>query len=113
MAQNVNLQVFRKTTPSYLLRFTKNGIAKPITGWTIYFTAKVNISDSDDLAKIKYTITAHQDALGGKSLIQFTQADTDRIGSLHYDIDYKDDEGNVGVLYYGRINFKQKTTNRA
>jgi len=113
MAKNVNLEVFRKTTKNYLLRFTENGTAKDISGWTVYFTVKEKISDDDSLAKINHNVTAHQDPTGGKSLIILTQTDTDRIGSYHYDICGKDIEGNVFVLYYGRIRFKQKTTNRA
>ena len=113
MAKEVNLQVFRKTTKYYLLQFKENGIAKDITGWTIYLTVKERISDEDSLAKINHNITSHQDAKAGKSLITLTQQDTDRTGSYHYDITYKDNLGNVGVLYYGRIRFKQKTTQRA
>ena len=113
MAKNVNLEVFRKTTINYLLRFTEAGIPKDISGWTVYFTVKEKISDADNLAKINHNITTHQDAKGGKSLILLTQEDSDRTGSYHYDITFKDNEGNVGVLYFGRIRFKQKTTQRA
>lgn len=113
MSENVNLQVFKKTTMNYELRFTENGIPKDITDWTIYFTVKQKISDEDAQAKINHDITTHQDPTGGKTIIQLTQEDTNRIGSYHYDITYKDDQGNVGVLYYGRILFAQKSTRRA
>ena len=113
MAENVNLQVFKKTTTNFELIFTEDGAPKDITDWTIYFTVKENMSDEDANAKIKYDIATHQDALNGKTIIPITQTDSNRTGSLHYDIVYKDDEGNVGVLYYGRILFAEKTTQRA
>ena len=113
MAENVNLHVFKKTTTNFELTFTDSGIPKPISGWTIYFTVKENMGDTDANAKIKYDITTHQDAPNGKSIIQITQADSDRVGDYWYDICYKDDQANVGVLYYGRIVFAEKTTQRA
>ncbi len=113
MAENVNLHVFKKTTVNYLLNFTKNGLPKDISGWTIYFTVKEKIGDIDANAKINHDLTTHEDAPNGKTIIGLTQTDTDRVGDYHYDIVYKDDQGNVGVLYYGRIVFAEKTTKRA
>ena len=73
MAENVDLEVSRKTTKVYELRFTvkATGSAEDITGWTIYFTAKTSLKDIDDNAVIKHTITDHIDAVGGKTLIEF------------------------------------------
>ena len=115
MAANVDLEVYRKTTKAYELRFTEKATGSPesLTGWTIYFTAKEFLTNTDNDAIIKYTITDHIDAVGGKTLIQLTQQDTDRVGSFYYDICYKDSSGNVGVLYQGRITFVEKATQRA
>jgi len=113
MAKCINLEVFKKTTKNYELRFKENGSAKNITGWTIYFTVKEKITDTDANAKINHDVTDHLDATSGKTLISLTQNDTNRIGNYYYDITYKDNEGNIGVLYYGRITFKEKTTQRA
>ena len=108
----VNLEVFRKTTKIYELNFTQDGNSKDITGWTIYFTVKEKKLDTDNNAKIKYDITTPQDATNGKTLIELTQSDTDRTGNYYYSIDYKDNEGNVGVLFYGRILFLEKVAQR-
>lgn len=113
MAECVNFHVFKKTTMNYELRFKENGIPKDITGWTIFFTVKEKIGDVDANAKINHDLTTHQDALNGKTVIELTQIDTDRVGDYHYDICYRDDQGNVGVLYFGRIVFAEKTTKRA
>lgn len=115
MAENVDLEISRKTTKVYELRFTvkATGLAEPLTGWTIYFTAKTSLKDIDENAIIKHTIIDHIDATGGKTLIELTQDDTDRVGSFYYDICYRDDEHNVGVLYQGRITFVEKATQRA
>ena len=113
MAGNLNLQVFRKTTKHYLLKFKKNGIARNITNWTIYFTVKEKMSDEDSAAKINHNITSHPDGINGKTLITLTQDDTNRVGEFWYDVTYKDDNDNVGVLFYGKILFTEKATQRA
>ena len=113
MAKCVNLEVFKKTTKSYELRFTENGQPKNIAGWTIYFTVKEKITDTDANAKINHDVTDHLDETNGKTLISLTKDDTNRIGNYYYDMTYKDSEDNVGVLYYGRIKFTEKATQRA
>ena len=112
MSKHIDLKIFKKTTKTYELNFTKDGVTTDITDWTIYFTVKEKKSDTDDNAKIKYDITIHQDATNGKTLIDLTQDDTNRTGNYYYSIDYKDDEDNVGVLYYGRILFLEKVAQR-
>ena len=113
MSENLDLRVFRKTTVNYLLTFVKNGAGRDITGWTVYFTVKENMGDADVDAKIRYDITSHEDAVNGKTVIHLTQDDTDRAADLWYDVTYRDTENNVGVLFYGRILFAEKATQRA
>lgn len=103
MAQYQDLEFFRKGTPSYELIFTKDGAPINITDWTIYLTVKENMVDTDANAKIKRDITTHTDAVNGKSLITLTSTETDLIGNYYYSFDFKDDEGNEGVLYHGRM----------
>ncbi len=114
MTKNTNLVIYSQTTKTYelIVKDTEYDRAKDITGWTIYFTCKENMIDADDNAKIKKDITSHSDPTNGKTLIELTITDTNLIGSYHYDIKYKDDEGNTGILYRGRINFEKPVTTR-
>ena len=100
------LEIFRKSSKAYELRFKKDGIVVDLTGWTIYFTVKEKVSDSDINANIKKTITSHLDAVNGKSLIELTPTDTDILGNRYFSFDYKTDDGDEGVLFWGRIKFK-------
>jgi hypothetical protein len=114
MTKNKNLGIFSQTTKTYelIIKDTEYNRAKDITGWTVYFTCKENMADIDDNAKIKKDITIHSDPTNGKTLIELTASDTNLIGSYHYDIKYKDDEDNTGILYRGRINFSKPVTIR-
>lgn len=99
-----DLKIIRKTTKAYELHFTKEGQAEDITGWTVYFTVKEKMEDSDNEAKIKKTITNHTDALGGISTIELTIVDTDlEAKEYYYSIDVKDIDANQLVLFYGRL----------
>lgn len=108
-----DLEIFKKTTKVYELRFRKDGIALDITDWKVYFTLKENMGDSDDDAKIKKDITTHQDAPNGITIIDLSATDTDLTSmSYYYDIKYKDDEGNAGILFRGRITIIEPVTTR-
>lgn len=102
----MNLIITKGATPTFELQFTDDDdIALDITGWTIYFTAKEKISDTDENAKINKKITTHSEALNGKTLIELTNTETNRTGNLWFSVDYKDDDGNEGCLFYGKITF--------
>ena len=114
MVKNKNLEIFSQTTKTYelIVEDTEYDRRKDLTGWTIYFTCKENMADIDANAKIKKDITSHSNPTIGKTLIELTAIDTNLIGSYHYDIKYKDDEGNTGILFRGRINFIKPVTTR-
>lgn len=109
---NQNLEIWYGTTPSYELKFIKDGSCLDITDWMIYFTVKSKIEDDDSLAVISKDISEHSAPLEGKTLIQLTTSETARTGSYYYDIVFKDDAGNVGLIKMGRISFKKKVTLR-
>lgn len=89
------LSVIRKTTHTYTLTFTRNGVVQNITGWTIFFTVKKNTSLIDTSASISKTITAHTDAVNGISQISLSSSDTDiPQGTYVYDITYIDTSNN-------------------
>jgi len=106
------LIVYKNTTKSYELNFTKDDKALNITGWTIYFTVKENIDDDDNDAVIKKDITSHSDPTGGTTFIVLTTDDTNREGNFHYDIKYKDSDGNSDILVKGKITFEKTVTQR-
>ncbi len=108
-----DLDIKRKTSRAYELRFHKNNVALSIEGWTVYFTAKENMADSDANAKISKDITAHLDAINGKTVIELSTGDTDLTPqSYYYDIKFKDADGNAGILFEGRINISEPVTTR-
>lgn len=108
-----DLQLIRKTSKSYELTFKKDGVPQNITDWTIYFTVKLNMQDSDDSAKIKKDVTTHVDVLNGKTLIELCSSDTDiPARSYYYDIKYKDANDNVGVILRGRYKVVEIVTQR-
>lgn len=105
MAKCIKLRRFRKSTsPSYYIKFNRD-----ITDWTVYFTVKEKMEDSDENAVIDKKITNHQDAVAGKTIITFTSDEVDLKGNYYFSVDYKDDEGNEDVIVYGRIQFVEST----
>lgn len=103
-----DLEITRKTTKIYEILFKKDGIAEDITGWTIYFTVKINVEDDDGDAKIAKVITVHSSATEGKTLITLEPTDTDiEAGIYWHSIDYKDDNDNEGVLFTGRLRISE------
>ena len=104
MAECKNLELIRKSTKTYELQFQKDGAGVDITGWSIYFTIKEKMEDTDEDAKLAKVVTNHDSATSGKTLIELSSSDTDiEKGNYCYSIDYLDDDGNEGVLVYGRI----------
>jgi hypothetical protein len=90
-----SLTVNRKTTNTYTITFTRNGVAENITGWTVFFTVKKNTSQTDALALISKTITSHTNPTLGITTITLSPTDTDiTAGNYLYDIVYVDDVGN-------------------
>lgn len=109
----LNLVVSKNTSKAYELQFKEDGIGVSIEGWTVYFTVKAKMTDSDDNAIIKKDITSHSDANSGKTVIELLTSDTDKdIGDYWYDIKYKDDEGNADIILKGKFTIKRPVTTR-
>jgi len=106
--KTVNIEFYKGTTEGYELLFYEDGLLVDITGWKVYFTVKEKMNDSDANAKIAKTISSHEDALNGKTLIELSKTDTNITkGNYYYSIDYKDDEDNEDVLIRGRLVVKE------
>jgi hypothetical protein len=108
-----NLFIKRGDTKPYTIYFEdEDGMDINITGWTIFFTAKINIDDSDDDAKIKKTIISHTDPINGETQILLTSTDTADVGNYVYDIQYKDTAGNIRTVMEGMLVIAQDITQR-
>jgi len=113
MLNRKNLEIYKNTTKTYELWFTKNGAGTDITGWTIFFTVKENMKDADISAKIKKDITSHDDATSGKTSIELSATDTALpAGNYYYDIKYLDDDGNQDIILSGRLRIVDPVTQR-
>ena len=103
------IEIVKGDTKQYELVFKEDGGAVDLTDWTVYFTVKENMEDSDEDAKIAISISSFDDPSSGKALIPLTSTDTNiEVGRYHYSFDYKDDEGNEGVLLEGRLTVRRK-----
>lgn len=90
------LGVIRGDTKIYTLTYTdSDGEPLDLTGYTVWFTVKENVDDTDASAKIQKEITSHTDPTNGITTVTLDPADTDDLaGSYHYDIQLVDSDGN-------------------
>ena len=108
MAERQNLEIERRSTKAYTVKFFKEGSVEDITGWTVYMTIKSNIDDLDADAKLKKKITEHLNAQEGIAIIELTSDDTDiTAGNYYYSIDYLDDDDNESTVINGVIKIKE------
>ena len=111
----MNFSLKRGDDQVFALEFTENGVVKDITGWTIYFTLKKNIDDTDANAVLKKDITTHTDPTQGKTEIPLLNAETDVLEGLYfYDIQYKDvaTPAIVKTVLSGQMTFTKDVTRR-
>ena len=92
-----SLSIIRGDTASIEVQITQDGTPINITGYTVFFTAKKNLSDSDASAAIKKDITSHSDPVNGKTLVSLAPADTSSlaIGNYHWDLQLKSGAGAI------------------
>jgi hypothetical protein len=90
-----------------------DGVAKNITGWTIYFTLKRKASDVDADAVYAKNFTPN-DPTGGIGTVLLTHAETlPLLGVYVYDIKYKDNQDVVKKIIGGGFSVRQTITVRA
>lgn len=114
MATN-NLSIIRGDDKYYNLTFTDGtGSAIDITNWTIYFTVKSNLSDTDDSnALIQKDVSSHTDPTNGKTRVHLTHGDTDLTkGDYYYDIQVKKDNGDIITVVNGIFEVAYDVTRR-
>jgi len=90
-----------------------SGSAVDITGWTIFFTAKTNKTDTDDNAIIKKEVSTHTNPTQGISSLTLTNSDTNVTAKTYwYDIQAVDGSNNVHTFGVGQFEVKQDVTTR-
>lgn len=109
-----DLEMTRGRDYYFQLVFSENGSAINITDWTIYFTAKVKATDSDDNAVIKVDLTTHTDPTNGITVLHVSKEDTLVAGGKYlYDITAKTDTDDVlPPLMYGTLQINLNITGR-
>jgi predicted metalloendopeptidase len=109
-----NLEIVRGDDKFYNLTFTdSNGDPIDITGWTIFFTAKLrkNQTDSEGL---QVNVSVHTDAVNGETQIHLPNTDTINLqpGNYYYDIQAKKDNGNIFTILMGKLKVYEHITIR-
>lgn len=93
-----DLSIIKGNSKNYKLLFkTTSGDPLDITGYTVFFTVKKNINQTDDQAVISKTNTIHSDPTNGISIITITTSETNDLqpGVYLYDIGYVNATKNV------------------
>jgi hypothetical protein len=108
------LEIKRGDSKDYTLIFKdEDGNYIDITGWTVFFTAKIEIDDTDEQAVIKKTITVHTNPTAGQTKIQLTSSDTNLTQTSYvYDIQIKKSTGEIKTIVEGLINITKDVTQR-
>jgi hypothetical protein len=113
-----DLFIQKGTTKTYEIQFQKNGAPIDITGWTIFFTLKEKMSDTDANAIIKKTLNTPfelPNAVEGIALITLLTTDTNiDTKSYYYDITVQNAVAPVSraVILRGRLTIEKTTTRR-
>ncbi len=104
-----SLKMFRGDNKTVNLRFTKNGVKQNITGWTIHFTAKRKLTDTDPQAIFQKKTTSGSgitiiDGNNGLAEVAIVPVDTsgleDSEVSLICDVQAKDASSQVATTGY-------------
>ena len=109
----MNFKLIRGDDQVFALKFKQGGVAKDITGWTIFFTLKRDKDDSDDDAIIEKTVTTHTNPTQGETEFSITDTETDSLqGIYYYDVQYKDTTPNIKTVMIGTMSFEKDVTRR-
>jgi len=110
----INRQAFRGDTYERTLEFLDDDDnPKDITGWQLFFTLKVNKTDTDVDAVLKKDWDTHLTPTDGLTLFQLTAAEANALaGSYWYDMQYVKPDGTVITFMSGNFVFEEDITRR-
>jgi len=85
-----DLSIIKGNSKNYRLAFTDDaGTPIDITGYTVFFTVKKNVNQTDAQAVIAKTVTDHSNPTGGVTIVSITTSDSDITPGVYlYDIGY-------------------------
>lgn len=107
------LKLIRGDDTTITVALKQNGIALDITDYTIFFTLKKNLNDSDEDSVIQKTITDHVSPEEGQTSIILTSNDTNiKPGGYFWDLQMKDPNGLISSTQYGTAEILQDVTRR-
>lgn len=108
-----NLKIKKGDDQYYCLTFDDGTDPIDITGWTVFFTVKEDMDDSDDDAIIKKDVTSHTDPIHGKTTVHLTNSDTDiEVRNYYYDIQVKKSNGDIDTPLGGLLTVDPEVTQR-
>jgi len=108
-----NLQIVRGDDKVYSIQFKDDAeVPIDITGWTVFFTVKRELKDTDTNALIKKTITTHTSPTNGITEISLTPTDTNYFGNFYFDIQIKKTDNSIHTVIIGTVEFIRDVTNR-
>lgn len=102
-----NLEIYEGNSDTMTLTIGTG--STDITDYTVTFTVKSAIGDSDASALIKKAITSHTSPLTGVTTISILPSDTNgqTAGSYPYDIRYDDGTGTISTIMKGKFKIVQ------
>lgn len=94
---------------SDILKITIGDGSTDITNYTVYFTVKADIDDTDANAIINKDITTHSNPTIGETQIPILPTDTEGQppGDYVYDIRYNDGSGAITTILHGTFKITQ------
>jgi hypothetical protein len=112
--EQIELSEKRGDTQTYTLYFCDDdGAREDITGWTVFFTAKIKSSDLDTaVTTIKKDVTVHTDPTNGETQIFLTSTDLANVGRYIFDVQVKTATGDIKTILEGNLIITQDITTR-
>lgn len=110
-----SINIIRGDDVSITIKFTdSDGNPIDLTGATVYFTAKNNLSDADNDAVLSADITSHSNPTNGETVLTFADTDTDglTVKSYYYDLQLKTAAGKISSVKAGKLNILEDVTRR-
>ena len=91
--RNLDLQLVKKDTKTYTVNIAKAGVGEDISGWSLYFTVKRSLEDTDENAIISKNVTfpSNAESQDGVGYLPLTSEDSDvDLGNFYYDMKFID-----------------------
>jgi hypothetical protein len=110
-----DITLIRGDTSSIDFEFTSSGSAIDLTGATVFFTAKPDLTNdtTDSTAVISVEVTSHTDPENGQTIIPLTDDDTDVTPGIYlYDIQLKRADGTITSIPARKLEVVADVTRR-